>query len=444
MKRFVNITSLLLALVLMMSAVSCTAPNGALMGGGYGGFATGDGMASGGEASSDSPSEKGEDGSEGGETTENPNNQNVRLPAGMITAGAWVDNDNYQLWIELFEQTSEDNGKDVIGKFNHFLNEKNSWGFNSLNRVKVSVKCEDKAVAGAKVIAKDKEGNVLFAAISDAQGNAYLFVSEEEGVVEVTSGEGAATAEFTLDSRELEVVLEQKDEKLNVIEIMFVVDVTGSMGDEISFLQAEIDDIIKRIASNDTNTEIKLAFLFYRDNGDSEKFAEYGFCDATDFSDMQAMLAILNKQNAKGGGDTPEAVDEALERAVGAQWSTGNTTKLIFHVLDAPAHSGAKYRERFNNAVNAAAEMGIRICPVICSGADQLTEYTMREAALHTGGTFIFVTDDSGIGNPHHDPELPNVTVELLNSMIVRLVNGYHTGTFEDPIYWKQDPNLAK
>ena len=444
MKRFVNIMSLFLAFVFIMSTVSCTAPNNALMGGGYGGFVSGGDTVDGGSAPSDSSTEKGEEGAEDGETTENPNNQNVKLPAGMITAGAWVDNDNYQLWLDLFEQTSEDNGKDIIGKFNSFLNENNSWGFNSLNRVKVNVKCEEKAVAGAKVVAKDTEGNLLFSAVSDAQGNAYLFVSAEDGTVEVTSGEGAATAEFTLESRELDVVLEQKDEKLNVIEIMFVVDVTGSMGDEIAFLQAEIDDIIKRISSNDTNTAIKLAFLFYRDNGDSEKFAEYGFCDATDFSDMQAMLAILNKQNAKGGGDFPEAVDEALEKAVNAQWSTGNTTKLIFHVLDAPAHSRYEYKVRFNKAVNVAAEMGIRICPVLCSGADQLTEYTMREAALHTGGTFIFVTDDSGIGNSHHDPELPNVTVELLNSMIVRLVNGYHTGEFQDPIYWKQDPNLAK
>ena len=68
----------------------------------------------------------------------------------------------------------------------------------------------------------------------------------------------------------------------------------------------------------------------------------------------------------------------------------------------------------------------------------------MCQAAIYTGGTFIFVTDDSGIGNSHYDPNIPNVTVELFNSMLVRLVKGYHTGVFEDPIYWKEDENLAK
>jgi hypothetical protein len=90
-------------------------------------------------------------------------------------------------------------------------------------------------------------------------------------------------------------------------------------------------------------------------------------------------------------------------------------------------------------AVTAAAKKGIRICPVLCSGADTLTEYVMRQAAIYTGGTFVFVTDDSGIGGAHHDPQLPNVTVEKLNSLMVRLINGYHSGVFAEPIDWRQD-----
>lgn len=141
---------------------------------------------------------------------------------------------------------------------------------------------------------------------------------------------------------------------------------------------------------------------------------------------------------APGGGDYPEALDIAVNK----QWSTGATAKIIFHVLDAPAHKGIEYENKLVNATKTAAEKGIRICPIICSGAADSTEYTMREPAIYTGSTFVFVTDDSGIGNSHHDPELPNVTVELLNSLIVRLVNGYHSGDFADPVFWKEDPNL--
>ena len=352
------------------------------------------------------------------------------------------DNDNYQMWVDLFAQGNEQEEKPE-GKFYSYVKSQKLWGFDSLSRVKVHVTSDGAPVAGAEVIAYGVDESVLFKAVSDASGNAYLFTNKAYGTVAVSSGEARAEAKFNADDRDISIELDSCAEKLNVIEMMFVVDVTGSMGDELRFLQAELDDVIKKIAANDAQTVIRLALLFYRDHGDDEIFKYCDFVDITDSNGLKSALGVLASQSASGGGDYEEAVDEALEMAVNAQWSTGATTKLIFHVLDAPAHSGSSYEKRFNNAVISAAEKGIRINPILCSGAAEITEYTMRQAAIHTGGTFIFVTDDSGIGGEHHDPGLPNVTVELLNSMLVRLIKGYHTGTFEDPVYWKDDPALA-
>lgn len=360
----------------------------------------------------------------------------VTLPAGMITAGAWNDNDHYAMWQKLFHQASEENSEN--GKFYSYTVDGNDWGFHSLKRIKVSVTSSDAVVAGVTVEACDTAGNLLFSAVTDANGNAYLFVTEDAGILRV----GQSAVPFSAQQRELTVALPSAPEKRNVIEIMFVVDVTGSMGDELRFLKAELADVIAKIAENDTQTVIKLALLFYRDTDDKVPFDYYDFTDVTTEAGMTAQQAALNKQQPDGGGDYPEAVDAALEMAVGKQWSTGATTKLIFHVLDAPAHTGSSHELRFNSAVLDAAKKGIRICPIICSGAAELTEYTMRQAAIYTGGTFIFVTDDSGIGNEHHDPDIPNATVELLNSMLVRLVKGYHTGAFDPPVYWKDDPAL--
>ena len=373
------------------------------------------------------------DGGEGETTTP----EQVVLPSGMMTAGAWNDNDNYQTWLELFIQSEQGSGK-----FFNYTNPDYSWGYNSLKRVKVSVSNDGAAVAGATVTASDLNGNPLFTAVTDAAGNAYLFVNNADGNVTVKSGTATATAVFTADNRELSVSLDSNAEKLNVIEIMLVVDVTGSMGDEIDFLKAELKDVINRIAQNDSETVIKLAMLFYRDTDDSVPFEYYDFVNVTESNGLATQQAALNKQHASGGGDYPEAVDQALDIAVNKQWSTGTTTKIIFQVLDAPAHEGSQYENKLVNATKTAAEKGIRICPIICSGAAESTEYTMREAAIYTGGTFVFVTDDSGIGGSHHDPELPDVTVELLNSLMVRLVKGYHTGTFDEAIYWEQDTNL--
>lgn len=456
MKKSIGLLLVIFIISAMFLASCSAAPNlgGSDMGGSFGGMFDGGGYADSapeadkggvsGDSSFDAPTDaapEGGEGSEGGaegdivDPSEKPDQ--VYLPSGMITAGAWNDNEHYTAWLELFNQ-----GEGGNGKFYSYNTPGYSWGYNSLNRIKVSVS-DGKAVAGASVVATDEGGAILFKAVTDAEGNAYLFTDVAEGSITVTSGDASATASFTAEERDLTVDLTDSAEKLNVIEIMLVVDVTGSMGDEISFLKAELSDVINRIAANDKDTVIKLAMLFYRDTDDRVPFDYYDFTDVTDSTNLSIQQAALNSQYADGGGDYPEAVDEALNIAVNKQWSTGSTTKIIFHVLDAPAHNGEKYATKLVNATKTAAEKGIRICPVICSGAAEVTEYTMRQAAIYTGGTFIFVTDDSGIGGSHHDPGLPNVTVELLNSMMVRLVKLYHTGIYEPPVYWKEDPNLA-
>ncbi|MBR1625409.1 MAG: hypothetical protein IJ676_06690, partial [Clostridia bacterium] len=194
---------------------------------------------------------------------------------------------------------------------------------------------------------------------------------------------------------------------------------------------------IQRVVKQSGNSvAIDLALLFYRDNGDQEKFYYSDFERVTEGNGMKNKLSVLSKQNATGGGDYQEAVDEALVLAMGKNWGDENSTKLIFHVLDAPAHDDAIYRTRYANAVKVAAAKGIRLNPVLCSGADLICEYTMRQAAIYTGGTIVHITDDSGIGGEHFDPEIENLVVEKLNDLLVRLIVGYHSGVMSDPVPW--------
>lgn len=361
--------------------------------------------------------------------------QGTQRPAGLLTASAWNDNDHYSLWNDLFRQGDEGNGKflEYTGK--------DSWGFNSQHRIKVTVSsgAENTPVAGAEVVCKASDGTVLFSAISDSAGVAYLFTDQSDGTVTVTSGEFTAEGAFTADQRELAIHLDGAAEKLNRIELMFVVDVTGSMGDELNYLKNEIADVVGRVATANDGAEISLALLFYRDHGDKEVFSYFDFTNVNNAQGLQEQQAAIDAQMASGGGDWPEAVDEALEMAVGKQWGTAASTKIIFQVLDAPPHSEENHRTTFHSAVLSAAEKGIRICPVLCSGAELELEYLMRQSAIYTGGTFVYLTDDSGIGNSHYDPSLPSTTVEALNSLMVRLINGYHSGSFADPVDWRQE-----
>ncbi len=401
--------------VMMFFGCMSTSGGGAFMDGDYdGGYDGGaEGFISGDAAT------PGGDGETGG--------GNNKYEAGRMSAGAHNDNIYYDLWQSLFfkGQTESENGK-----FASYLND-DVWKLDTLSRVKVTVKHDAASVANAQVVLRDGEGNDIYAAQTDASGVAYVF---GRGGSTVTARIGGYEKTLSVDSETeaVEIDLDGSIEKGKTIELMLVVDVTGSMSDELNYLKKELSDVVNRVAQSFEDVKINLALLFYRDDGDAEKFAYSDFLDVTDEKNLVVQQNAIDSQTATGGGDYPEAVDEALQLAASKQWSD-NSTKIIFHVLDAPAHAKAKNTQRYKQAVLSLAEKGVRLCPVLASGADLTTEYIMRQAAVMTGGTFAFITDHSGIGNSHLDPEIPNVVIENLNDLMVRLVKGYYSGVFEAP-----------
>lgn len=127
-----------------------------------------------------------------------------------------------------------------------------------------------------------------------------------------------------------------------------------------------------------------------------------------------------------GSQDYPEAVDEALENAVsGHDWSKSARARLLLLVLDAPPHREQAAAERIRLMAAEAAKQGIRIIPVAASGADLETEMLMRTLAVATGGTYVFLTDDSGIGDSHKKPEGATPQIMPLNDLLADLIGRY-------------------
>src|SRR5690606_39087276 len=145
---------------------------------------------------------------------------------------------------------------------------------------------------------------------------------------------------------------------------------------------------------------------------------------SVDFTkDIAKLVDFIKTNYADGGGDFPEAVDYALEEAIdNLTWSENATARIIFLVLDAPPHSRPDVIERLQKYIRLASAKGIRIVPLTCSGIDKSTEYLMRAFALLTNGTYLFLTDDSGIGGKHLEPTTDNYSVQLLNSLILRTI----------------------
>ena len=107
------------------------------------------------------------------------------------------------------------------------------------------------------------------------------------------------------------------------------------------------------------------------------------------------------------------------------QWSTKAVNRLLFLVLDAPPHQMPAQVNRLKDAIKTAQEKGIRIIPISASGINLETEFLLRFLSISTNSTYVFITNDSGIGNPHHVPTVGTYSVEFLNNLMVRLITKY-------------------
>jgi len=210
----------------------------------------------------------------------------------------------------------------------------------------------------------------------------------------------------------------EKCSDLQKVNIAFMVDATGSMGDEIAYLQAELNDVINRTKEALPKVDLTMGSVFYRDFEDEYLIKAFDLTNK-----VPNVISFIQKQSAGGGGDYPEAVIEAYEAAIdNMSWDDDARAKLLFVVLDAPPHYSAENVIRLQNLAGKASEKGIRIIPIAASGIDKSTEYLMRAMALQTNGTYLFITNHSGIGNDHIAPSTDSYKVEMLNDLILRVI----------------------
>ncbi len=187
------------------------------------------------------------------------------------------------------------------------------------------------------------------------------------------------------------------------VEVAFVLDTTGSMGPLIEGAKRKIWSIATAILDENPQAEIRMGLVAYRDIGDD--YVTRTFDLTTDIQDLYANLLELR---AKGGGDWPESVNEALDVAVNKlQWSGGKeTSRIIFLVGDAPPHMDYAQDTKYPQTLKVARQKDIIVNAVLAGGARD-TERVWREVAQHGDGRFIPIPQDGGeivvIETPYDD-----------------------------------------
>ena len=333
--------------------------------------------------------------------------------AGIVTAGEWNDLRHWPFWSGLME--SQDFGDKPA-----------YWQFYTNNRVAVSLSdTEGRAVVGADV-ALVRGDETLWQTKTDNRGEASLWAGLYK---EETADSAALTVRIGTELMEGHppaapvnryVVKAATDVKPQA-DIAFIVDATGSMADEINFLKSDLVDIIDKAAAASPALTLRTAALFYRDEGD-----EY-VTKHSDFTTKVSETAdYVGQQQAMGGGDYPEAVHTALDQMLQQlSWDTEARSRLAFLILDAPAHHETDVIRSLQLSIGVCARMGIKLIPVAASGVDKNTEFMLRFFAIATGGTYVFLTNHSGVGLDHIAASVGDYEVEPLNSLIVRLIGEY-------------------
>ena len=206
------------------------------------------------------------------------------------------------------------------------------------------------------------------------------------------------------------------------LDLVFLVDATGSMDDEIAKLKASMRAMSQQIAQLPGRPDICYGLVAYRDRGDAFLTRSH---DLTD--DLPAFQRMLARLHAGGGGDKPEALNEALHEVVhGLSWRS-DAARIVVLVADAAPHldyGGPQY----DTDMQAALAKGIKLFAVGTSGLEPEGEYIYRQMAQYTAGRFVFLTyrdaADPGSGPGTQTPhDVSQYSVQTLDKLIVRLVS---------------------
>ncbi|MGB5177746.1 MAG: vWA domain-containing protein [Gammaproteobacteria bacterium] len=169
------------------------------------------------------------------------------------------------------------------------------------------------------------------------------------------------------------------------IDVVFVLDTTGSMGGLIQAAKEKIWSIATTMASAQPAPEIRMGLVAYRDRGDAYVTRVVDLS-----SDLDSMYATLMDFQADGGGDGPESVNQALHDAVHKlSWSQdGGTYKAVFLVGDAPPHMDYQDDVKYPVTLSAAKEKGIVINTIQCGQMGTTTPAWQQIARLGEGHYF--------------------------------------------------------
>ena len=177
------------------------------------------------------------------------------------------------------------------------------------------------------------------------------------------------------------------------MEMVFVLDTTGSMGGLLTGAKERIWGIVNEVMQTSSLSSVRIGLVAYRDRGDRYVTQVLPLTE-----DLDKVYATLMDYEASGGGDEPEDVRRALAEGVAqAGWSRSSPghTQILFLVGDAPPHDYVDEPDTLTTA-DLAVQQGIIVNTIQC-GTSAATKQVWEAIAGRGQGQYFLIPQNGGV-----------------------------------------------
>jgi Mg-chelatase subunit ChlD len=299
----------------------------------------------------------------------------VPPPQGNVKAGEWDDNANYREYVKWLKETPRNVARlDVRDR--QFIVVKDKDG-------KPVPNCTIKLTGGQRTASL----------VTMANGRALVFphaLGFDSGKLDATATCGQAQVTAKLDTKldgvaELVLASARALPARRTIDLAFVLDTTGSMGEEIEAVKATVRTVADKLAGDQTN--IRIGLVEYKDRTDETVTRVFPFS-----ADLRGFARSVDGLIASGGGDMPEDMHAGLTTALDKlDWRADSVARLVVVIADAPPHLDYQDQKDYADTAKRASSRGIKLFTVSASGMDDTGQVVMRQMAAFTGASNLFV-----------------------------------------------------
>ncbi len=212
-------------------------------------------------------------------------------------------------------------------------------------------------------------------------------------VITFSIGVAVATAWVFNRSEEPRIAPVELGSDAPTMEMVFVLDTTGSMGGLLTGAKQRIWGIVNEVMQSSSLSSVKVGLVAYRDRGDQYVTQVLPLTE-----DLDKVYSTLMDYEAAGGGDEAENVRRALAEGVAkAGWSQSSAkhAQILFLVGDAPPHDYADEPDTLTTA-NLAVKRGIVVNTIQC-GTSGATKQTWEAIARQGQGKYFLIPQNGGV-----------------------------------------------